>query len=422
MNIPKLEELVGGACKEASIKLHYPEFYDYLLSTYPELTFKERIYWYYNNITERPRCICGNLTKFKNIKQGYQQYCSKKCLNNDPIKLQKSKQTCLEKYGDENFRNLEKSRQTSMSRYGVSNVMKSEEKRQQSINTRMNKYGGCGNASPISKQKYKDTCKARYNHDNPMKNDSIQQKLFENNLKKFGSISPFSLQSVKDKSIQTCIERYGIEHYTNNNLAKSTMLERHGYEYNFQNPDILDRGIQTRIEKYGDPNYNNIEKYKQTCLSKYGVSSPTQLASVRQKIYDTKRNNHTFNISSIEEQFSSYLDSQNIVYERQYKCERYPYACDFYIPKYDLFIEINGSWTHGDHPYTNSEEDRKIVDYWRSKNSKYYNNAIQTWTNRDIEKREIAKQNNLNYLEVFSNKLKDVINEYERRINIRSES
>ena len=375
MIIPKLEELVGGACREVSIKLHYPEFYEYLLSTYPELTFKERIYWYYNNISEQPRCICGNLTKFKNIKQGYQQYCSTKCLNNDPIKLQKSKQTCLERYGDENFRNLEKSRQTSMNRYGVSNVMKSEKKRQQSINTRMSKYGGCGNASPISKQKYKDTCKARYGQDNPMKNNSIQQKLFKNNLEKFGAISPFSLQSTKDKSIQTCIERYG------------------------------------------DSSYNSTKKHKQTHIERYGLNSPTQLASVRQKIYDIKRNNHTFNTSSIEEQFSSYLDSQNIVYERQYKCEKYPYTCDFYIPKYDLFIEINGSWTHGGHPYTNSEADKEIVDCWRSKNTKYYNNAIQTWTIRDVKKREVARQNNLNYLEIFSIDIEEVVKVYEEYIN-----
>ena len=417
MNIPSLDQLVGGACRETSIKIHYPEFYDYLINTYPNLSFREKLYWYYNNITELPKCICGNPVKFNNIKLGYQRYCCKKCLNNDPLKLQKSKQTCLERYGDENFRNIKKSQQTSMSRYGVTNVMKSKEKSQQSINTRKKKYGGCGNASPISSQKYKDTCMSRYGYDNPMKNYIVQQRLFKNNLDRFGAISPFSIQSVKDKSIQTCLERYGKEHYTNNDQAKNTMLDKYGYEYNFQNPSTLNKGIQTRIDRYGDPNYNNKEKSQQTCVERYGVKSPTQLSSVRQKIYETKRTNHTFNTSSIEEQFSDYLDSKSIKYIRQYKSNEYPYVCDFYIPDHHLYIEINGNWTHGGHPY-DEERDKEIVDKWRSKNTKYYNNAIHTWTIRDVEKRKIAKKNNLNYLEVFSTRLEDVINEYERRVNI----
>ena len=43
-----------------------------------------------------------------------------------------------------------------------------------------------------------------------------------------------------------------------------------------------------------------------------------------------------------------------------------------------------------------------ILDDWKSKNSKYYDNAIETWTVRDVKKREIAKKNSINYLEIFS--------------------
>ena len=39
----------------------------------------------------------------------------------------------------------------------------------------------------------------------------------------------------------------------------------------------------------------------------------------------------------------------------------------------------------------------------KSKTSKYYKNAIEVWTRRDVKKRETAKANNINYLEVFSN-------------------
>ena len=57
----------------------------------------------------------------------------------------------------------------------------------------------------------------------------------------------------------------------------------------------------------------------------------------------------------------------------------------------------------------NNEKDVEILNLWISKNDDYYNSAINIWTNRDIEKRNIAKQNKLNYLEIFSYKPKETI-------------
>ena len=46
----------------------------------------------------------------------------------------------------------------------------------------------------------------------------------------------------------------------------------------------------------------------------------------------------------------------------QYKDDRYPFACDFYIPSLDLFIECNYHWTHGGKPYEGTEDDKQIVE------------------------------------------------------------
>ena len=68
-----------------------------------------------------------------------------------------------------------------------------------------------------------------------------------------------------------------------------------------------------------------------------------------------------------------------------------------------MFIELQGSWTHGKHPFDkNSNKDIYILNIWKLKNTKYYNNAIKVWTISDIKKRETAKKNNLNYIELFS--------------------
>ena len=46
----------------------------------------------------------------------------------------------------------------------------------------------------------------------------------------------------------------------------------------------------------------------------------------------------------------------------------------------------------------------------KSKNSGYYQNAINVWILSDVKKRNIAKENNLNYLEIFSININECIN------------
>jgi len=89
----------------------------------------------------------------------------------------------------------------------------------------------------------------------------------------------------------------------------------------------------------------------------------------------------------------------------------YPYNCDYYIKPLKLYIELQAYWTHNNHPYNkNNIDDINILNYWKSKNTKKYNDAIDTWTRRDIEKRECAKNNNINYLEIFSNNINEIKN------------
>jgi hypothetical protein len=64
-----------------------------------------------------------------------------------------------------------------------------------------------------------------------------------------------------------------------------------------------------------------------------------------------------------------------------------------------LYIECNFSWTHGKHWFNeNDANDLTKLQKWKDKHSKYYDNAIKTWTIRDVAKRNTAEANNLNYL------------------------
>jgi hypothetical protein len=108
----------------------------------------------------------------------------------------------------------------------------------------------------------------------------------------------------------------------------------------------------------------------------------------------------------------SIYDDKDI--EREYnKDERYPFNCDFYIKSQDLFIELNGFWTHNDHWFDkNDKADVEQLGEWESRSGDSYVTAIHTWTVRDVLKRAYARKNNLNYVVFWGDESKDQIREW----------
>ena len=128
---------------------------------------------------------------------------------------------------------------------------------------------------------------------------------------------------------------------------------------------------------------------------------------ILEKAYNTKSKNKSWNSSTPEDKYYGYLCSKygaaDIV--RQYKDDRYPFACDFYIKSEDLFIELNLNWTHGCHRYNHENRaDVIIAKTWaeKAKKSKFYAKALDVWTVKDPEKFKKAEENNLNYIVYYS--------------------
>lgn len=130
------------------------------------------------------------------------------------------------------------------------------------------------------------------------------------------------------------------------------------------------------------------------------------------------QNTDKINPSRTKESFiKRFINIDNI--SRQYKTKEYPFCCDFYIKPLNLYIEIQGYWTHGSHPYdSNNINDLQKLDTWKQKsiNTMQYETAINIWTVKDVLKRQTAKQNNLNYLEIFSIDLQKAIDIFETYI------
>lgn len=336
-----------------------------LYNVYDDLSEKTPVYEIYyrlkNNLKKRPVCIiCGKPVKYTS--GHYAKFCSKECQYSDlgkkitkEIKIKSN----LEKYGVEH----------------TSQLKEVTDKRTKSRADHVNEI----------QQHVRESLYKKYAAYDVMHIPHILQKIKNTNLKKFGV--EFPLQQLKkenseiyQKISQTCINKFGVDSPLKNKEVR--------------------------------------EKIKQTNIQKYGVDNPLKNKEIWKKSQD---NRQISSKSKLENNFLNYLklkyESDDII--TQYKSKEYPYYCDFYIKSINLYIEIQGHWTHNDHPFDiNNLNDQLIMDIWRTKSlsDKYYKNALNTWTIKDVEKRNTAIQNNLNYLEIFGktdlNKYIDIFENY----------
>lgn len=280
----------------------------------------------------------------------------------------------------------------------------------------------CGSQKCLAKEcqiRRQETFFKKYGLKSNFSRYDVKEKIKKVNLEKYGVDNPWKLKEIQNKCKNTIIKNNDGMGAASNKIKekmKQTNLLRYGYVHNWQDPDEQKRSHsakakqkqrQTCLKKYGVEVSTQAEIVKQhrrkNCLKKYGVTHEMKLSKFVDNINNVKRKNHTFNTSKSEKESYKLLKEKFTDIKYQYKSELYPYLSDFYIPSLDLYIECNYHWTHGGHPYNQENtEDNLILEKWKQKNTEYYNNAINTWVNRDPLKRKIAKQNNLNYLEFFT--------------------
>lgn len=208
------------------------------------------------------------------------------------------------------------------------------------------------------------------------------------------------------KREETNLKRYGVKNVmflpeTLDKIKTSTQ-NKYGVDYAMQDKYLVQKQQDVISDKYGVKSFLGTKSCRnqsvRRCMERYGVSHPMQSKEVVSKNLQTKRKNGTFNTSSIEERIKALC-----TFEPQYnKDARYPYLCDFYDKERDLFIEVNASWTHGYHWY-DAEKDVAVCTKWKDKSedSTYYANALDVFTKRDVEKRETARVNSLNYVTLW---------------------
>jgi len=164
------------------IKTKYPNLFD-LINIIPGTKFTEKVY---NYLYIRPICICGSLTPFINIKEGYHRYCLNNCEARKKAKLDKMQETCMLKYGVSNYSQTKEFKQLPSNFSNPDTIKKIKE-------TKLKKYGD-------SKFNNRDKCK--------------ETKLERYHDEKYCN---------KDQIIRTNQERYNANSFTATELGKETV-------------------------------------------------------------------------------------------------------------------------------------------------------------------------------------------------------
>ena len=201
------------------------------------LTTKQYYDLYLKQENEGKCLICGKETKFRRISLGYNKCCNK-CFNHSPLKVIHTKETNLKKYGVTcTLHTLEMEnnvRKIILDKYGNETYFNSNDYKEKRIKKLNEKYNFIENnyinvfQIPEIKEKIKNTLISR----------TIDEK-----------------DATQQKRKETCLEKYGTEHWTKNkewiNNFQNNYYLKTGYYNPNQNPEIFNK----RFSKY---KYNNL--------------------------------------------------------------------------------------------------------------------------------------------------------------------
>jgi len=221
----------------------------------------EILYMIFNDITHVNLCSCGNPLVLKNFTRG-EFACScgnRSCTSKNKNRLEKIKQTNLERYGDTtHWKNPEiqnKSKETRLKKYGA---WKSREATKQAHNTRIKNNNG-DYFSVASLQKTKET---RYTKYGSWESKQATEKRHNTYLDRYGYIPLLNcdrskIDTNRPKAKASMLTKYGELQYTNIEKRLETItssryykdLEEHKKQYRFYSNQIR-RLTEENINKY----------------------------------------------------------------------------------------------------------------------------------------------------------------------------
>lgn len=302
--------------------------------------------------------ICGNKIEFNKYK--YNKTCrSKSCLcqillNNNDIK--DKHQYIIEHYlnGNDEFNYIQIG---FIEKYGV--YMNSQLKQwktsiEQTWSTKTNEELN------IRRQKTINTCRKKYGCDFSQQNEEVKNK----QRKTWANKTNEELEHKNDMRKKTTLKKYGVDHIMKSSEILNDIKQRHfeenGY-YHWLHAKIEHKEIyldDNKFKKHVKNEYikNNKTRIKKTNIDKFfNINCTNKLKELKLLKYVQMHE------SELENKFKKLFDKHNIKYiwrnrsivDGQYG-KSHCYELDFYLPDYNIGIEINDISNHNCMSLTNT--------------------------------------------------------------------
>jgi very-short-patch-repair endonuclease len=190
----------------------------------------------------------------------------------------------------------------------------------------------------------------------------VKKSEYNRNIKNNGKFS--CKKCGPNKYRETCLEKYGVDNITKlcetHDKIKNKCLEKHG-DKNFRN---IEKTKETKLQKYGKKYSSIVEKIKQSCLKKFGVENASQNPEVFSKQQKRRYEIRNYNNSELFYQGSYEKDFLDKYYNKieikkiepisyRYENKNKKYFPDFYLPDYNLIVEIKSSYIYEKHKKQN---------------------------------------------------------------------
>lgn len=284
MDYPKFEDLNPANCREVSMKIHWPEFWSYLHDHYGGLPFAQKIYLFYHNLPEPPRCKCGKPTAFMGYRLGYREFCSYSCMNGCKDIQERKKATSLRNWGTTNPMRAKEVRDrlqaTNQERYGVDNVFQSKE----------------------LMKKARVTSKERYGTEYANQSEEVKQKIWE---------AKFDIALDKYPGVLDVLK-----------------WDKCGSIYRMECPDKTCTKCNAKVfEIRSDVLRSRLMLHADICTTRYPVGAHIKNTSLERFVKDI-------------------LDEHSIQYEENNRSILSGKELDIYIPSRKIAIECNGVYWH----------------------------------------------------------------------------
>ena len=382
----------------------------------------QRIYHVLNeNIPHQ--CQIGKDKKFYSMNKGYGSYncCGKESVcecyrdhHSEVVKRFQAAKTPLEKAASNEIR-----RQTTLEKYGVEYIGQCEEAKEKIKETCLEKYGVDSTLKVLEiREKQKQTLIANYGVDNALKSSEIQLKSQETCLERYGVRFTGQTDQVKTSRKKTMIERYGKEHALQTEVfyekRKATCMTNFGTENPQELICIKEKAVKTNIKRYGQHSTSQKHLHPDLCdilynkeklsmilsnmgwtylIEKYSINSAIiRRACDRLKIpYDKQL--YSGERLIYETLLELGLKEEEILIRDRKICK--PRELDFYLPDYNLAIEVCGLYWHSER---SGKKDKKY-HVTKFQNCKDQNIRLITIFDDELaEKLNIVKKTLANYL------------------------